>query len=131
MAEIKHKMSGEVLASGEGTVKEVVEQAVKEGADLVGADLRGADLRGADLRQADLRGADLRGADLTGTCFDPEATCLAYTCAVCGVVAITAEPVHSLDEGTPLTCDKCGGKTVVKLVPVTGEPDATKGGDDA
>ena len=116
MAEIKHKMSGEVLASGEGTVKEVVEQAVKEGADLVGAYLVGA---------------DLRGADLTGTCFDPEATCLAYTCAVCGVVAITAEPVHSLDEGTPLTCDKCGGKTVVKLVPVTGEPDATKGGDDA
>ena len=46
------------------TVKESVEAAVKNDADLRSADLRTADLRGADLRDANLSGADLRGADL-------------------------------------------------------------------
>jgi len=50
----------------DNTIKETVEKARNEGADLRGADLRGADLRGAYLRGAYLRGADLRGADLRG-----------------------------------------------------------------
>jgi hypothetical protein len=58
------------------TLKECVEEAVKQkanlneanlwGADLGGANLRGANLWGAVLSEANLRGADLRGADLKG-----------------------------------------------------------------
>jgi hypothetical protein len=56
------------------TIKDTVEAAVRDCADLDCADLRGADLRGADLRgvdlcDADLRGADLRGANLGGADF--------------------------------------------------------------
>ena len=83
--EIKNRWTGSKLFEYEkenNTLKDTIEQAVKNGAylggadligaylggaDLRGADLRGADLRGADLRGADLRGADLRGADLRGT----------------------------------------------------------------
>jgi uncharacterized protein YjbI with pentapeptide repeats len=53
------------------TIREVVQKAVSEGANLrranlVGANLRGADLRGAYLEGANLRGADLEGANLEG-----------------------------------------------------------------
>ena len=44
------------------TIKDTVEHAVKEKADLSSADLRYADLRSADLRYADLSSADLRSA---------------------------------------------------------------------
>ena len=47
-------------------IKELLEKAVKGGADLEGADLRGVNLRGAYLEGADLRGAYLEGADLRG-----------------------------------------------------------------
>jgi len=46
------------------TIKEAIELAIKENADLWNADLRNADLRNADLRNANLRNADLRNADL-------------------------------------------------------------------
>ena len=52
------------LEKENNTIKETLEQAVKENADLEGADLEGADLRNSDLRNADLEGADLEGADL-------------------------------------------------------------------
>ena len=39
---------------------------------------------------------------------------LAYLCAECGGFAYTS--ADSLDSGTMLTCDKCGGKTVVLLL---------------
>ena len=62
------------------TVKETVEEAVRQGVSLRGANLTyvnlsGADLRGADLREsylyrADLTGADLTGADITNCYFD-------------------------------------------------------------
>ena len=67
------------LEKENNTIKETLEQAVKENADLEGADLEGADLRnsnlinsnlrnsnleGANLRYADLEGANLRYADL-------------------------------------------------------------------
>ena len=52
--------------SKNNTIKETVEKAVKDGADLRGAYLRGAYLRGAYLSGADLRGAYLRGAYLRG-----------------------------------------------------------------
>ena len=48
----------------DNTLKQTLEKAVSEGANLRGADLTGADLTGADLRGADLTGANLRGADL-------------------------------------------------------------------
>ena len=47
------------------TIKDTVEHAVKEKADLSYADLRYADLRSANLRYADLRSADLRSANLS------------------------------------------------------------------
>ena len=46
------------------TIKDTVEHAVKEKADLISADLSSADLRYADLRSADLSSADLSSADL-------------------------------------------------------------------
>jgi Pentapeptide repeats (8 copies) len=60
-------IAGNILfSSSVFTVKDLLVEAAKSGADLHGADLHGADLRGADLHGADLRGADLRGADLHG-----------------------------------------------------------------
>ena len=62
--------------SKDNTIKQTVERAVGESADLrgayleraylEGADLRGADLRGAYLERAYLEGADLEGAYLRG-----------------------------------------------------------------
>ena len=46
------------------TIKNAVEQAVKEKVSLRSADLRSADLRSADLRSADLYSADLYSANL-------------------------------------------------------------------
>ncbi len=55
----------------DNTIKDTLEKAINEGADLHGADLSeaklyGADLRGVDLSGAKLYGADLRGVDLSG-----------------------------------------------------------------
>ena len=47
------------------TIKETVEKAIKENADLSYADLSSADLSSANLRSANLRSADLRSADLS------------------------------------------------------------------
>jgi hypothetical protein len=48
------------------SVKELLEAAVKDTANLQGANLRDADLQGANLRDANLRDANLRDADLQG-----------------------------------------------------------------
>ena len=58
---------GKVLFTYEAekaTIKDAVEQAVKEKVSLMYADLRSADLRSANLRLADLYSANLRSADL-------------------------------------------------------------------
>jgi hypothetical protein len=63
-------IGGSVLFSLEkedNTMRQTLEQAVKEGADLRCADLRGAYLEGAYLEGADLRGAYLEGTNLGGT----------------------------------------------------------------
>ncbi len=67
MIEIKH-INGKVLyvAQDAKVVREAVEKAVSEGANLRGANLEGANLRGAYLRGAYLEGANLRGANLEG-----------------------------------------------------------------
>ena len=54
------------LEKENNTIKETLEQAVKENANLEGADLRNANLEGADLINSNLEGADLRNADLEG-----------------------------------------------------------------
>ena len=55
-----------ILYTGDGeTLKEVLMQAVADGADLSGADLYKADLYRADLYGADLSGANLSGANLS------------------------------------------------------------------
>jgi len=59
---------GKVLFTYEkenATIKDAVEQAVKEKANLSSADLRSADLSSANLSSADLRLADLSSADLS------------------------------------------------------------------
>ena len=55
MVEIKHRVTGAVLCTGE-TIRAAVEANLKK--------LHGANLRGADLGDANLRGAHLRDADL-------------------------------------------------------------------
>ena len=46
------------------SIKDTLQEAIKQGADLRGADLQGADLQEANLRGANLQGADLEGASL-------------------------------------------------------------------
>ena len=67
--EIKNRLSGSIIfeyTKENNTIKETIEKAIKDSADLGGANLRGANLRGADLRGANLRYADLGGANLRG-----------------------------------------------------------------
>ena len=52
------------LEKENNTIKETLEQAVKENADLEGADLEGADLRNSNLRNSNLRNSNLEGANL-------------------------------------------------------------------
>ena len=60
--EIKNRWTDSVIFNGEYyTIKEAVEAAVKQGANLRGANLRGANLGGANLEGANLRGAYLGG----------------------------------------------------------------------
>ena len=64
---------GDVLFTHEckdNSVKETLEEAVRQHVRLRGANLRYADLDGANLRYADLDGADLDGADLDGANLD-------------------------------------------------------------
>lgn len=71
MIEIKN-IRGEILFKHDSdSLKEAIEEAVKDKTDLRIADLRGANLRVANLRgaylvEANLEGADLEGADLLG-----------------------------------------------------------------
>ena len=67
--EIKNRWTGSILFEYEkenNTMKDTVEKAVKQNANLEGANLEGANLRGADLEGANLGGADLGGANLGG-----------------------------------------------------------------
>jgi hypothetical protein len=65
--EIKNRFSVIFEYSKENnTIKETVEKAVKEGANLNGANLNGANLVGANLVGANLVGATLYGANLVG-----------------------------------------------------------------
>lgn len=62
--EIKNRWTGSILFEYEkedNTLKNTVEKAVKERADLSEAYLRGANLEGANLEGAYLKGADLSG----------------------------------------------------------------------
>ena len=88
--EIKNRWNGNVIFTYEkenATIKDAVEQAVKEGvnlsysnlsgsdlsysnlrgSDLIGSDLSGSDLSGSDLIYSNLSGSDLRGSDLIGS----------------------------------------------------------------
>ena len=67
--EIKNRWTGDVLFEYEkenNTLKDTVEKAIENRANLGGANLKGADLYGANLKGADLGGADLYGANLEG-----------------------------------------------------------------
>ena len=77
---IKNRFSDEVIYEYEAeSVKEAVEKAVKEKANLSRANLReanlwGADLSGANLREANLIGADLREANLNAVFYRTKVT---------------------------------------------------------
>ena len=65
--EIKSRYTGNVLFEYEkenNTIKETLEKAIKEGANLKGANLEEANLEGAYLEGANLEGANLEGAYL-------------------------------------------------------------------
>ena len=63
--EIKNRYTNEVIYSCEAeTIKESIEKAVKENANLENADLRNADLRNAYLINANLKNANLENAYL-------------------------------------------------------------------
>ena len=65
--EIKNRWTGSVLFEYEkenNILRDTVEEAIKEGADLEGADLEGANLIEANLEGANLKGANLEGANL-------------------------------------------------------------------
>ena len=64
--EIKTLTGAVLFQSTKETIKEAVEEAVSQDANLEGANLEGANLRDAYLRGAYLRGANLEGADLRG-----------------------------------------------------------------
>ena len=75
--EIKNRYTGKIIHSGDfNSMKELVEDAIKnkinlryaylEGANLEGANLEGADLRYANLYGINLRDANLRDAYLSG-----------------------------------------------------------------
>jgi len=65
--QIKNRWTGNIIfkySSEKNTIKDTLEKAVEDDADLRGANLYGANLYGADLSGADLSGANLRGANL-------------------------------------------------------------------
>ena len=67
--EIKNKLTREIIfeySKENNTLKDTVEQAVKEKKSLNGANLNGANLYGASLNGANLNGANLYGANLNG-----------------------------------------------------------------
>ena len=79
--EIKNRWTQSAIYSSDGTIKSVLLEAIKNGANLSRADLHGAALHGVDLSEtnlhkaalygsylsgANLRGADFSGADLCG-----------------------------------------------------------------
>ena len=69
---IIHRHNNAVLFEGNyDSIKQAVEAAHKEGANLTEADLTGANLTGADLTGANLYRADLTEAGLTGVKFKP------------------------------------------------------------
>ena len=96
--EIKNRWTGSILFEYEkenNTVKDTVEEAIKQGADLSGTNLRGANLRGANLIEANLieanlieanlsganlSGADLRGANLRGAIYNEDTAFFAMAC---------------------------------------------------
>ena len=68
--EIKNRWTGSVLFEYEkenNTLKETLEKAIEEGANLEGANLKGANLKGTNLKGANLKGTNLEGTNLEGT----------------------------------------------------------------
>lgn len=63
-------IDGEILFTytcDNNSLKETIEQAIRQNINLRGADLRDINLSGSDLNHANLRYADLRGANLRET----------------------------------------------------------------
>lgn len=70
MYEIRKWDTGEVIFSGMGHPRQVVQDAVNEGRSLYRADLRGLYLYGVNFNGADLAEAMLDNADIEGCTFE-------------------------------------------------------------
>ena len=106
--------SGDVLyehTCEENSVRNTVEEAVKNDANLHNANLRNANLRFAYLRGADLRGADLSGADLSG------ANLRGADLSKVKADHITAMFFSQCPDGEFVGYKKAGGKIVKLLIP--------------
>ncbi len=65
---IRNRYTGEVIFEDDAkTIRETVENAIKQKSDLRRSDLRGSDLSGSNLRGSDLRGSNLSWSDLRGS----------------------------------------------------------------
>ena len=118
--EIISWISGNILfASDLETMREAVQDAVRQKAFLGGADLRGADLRGANLTGAHLGGADLRRANLTGACLggatlvEANLTGANLRGADLGEVDLTGANIDYID--WPMSCRSRGMKLDLRL----------------
>ena len=113
--EIKNRWTRSILFEYEkenNTMKDTLEEAVKqranlrgaylEGAYLRGANLEGADLKGAYLEGADLKGANLRGADLKGAYLEGADLKGAYLCFTDNEILDKDEIINEFTNNTNL-----------------------------
>ena len=117
--EIK-KINGEIIFKADkGNVKDLVEEAVKCGADLSGADLGGAYLSGANLSGAYLSGANLRGADLSGAYLSSANLSSANLSGadLCGAKNIPFIPLYCPSDGEFTGWKKVQGKLIELRIP--------------
>ena len=121
MVQIKSWKTGEVLFEYEGTIKEAVEEAVRQGISLKDADLSGAyllfaDLRGANLESANLFRATLAYADLRGAKFERAIFKNAILDYVKGLTD-SIMPLVCPSEGSFIAWKKVGNKLVKLEIP--------------
>ena len=70
--EIKNRFTGKIIfefSKENNTIKDTVEEAVRQKISLIGASLKGASLIGASLDYASLNDASLKGASLIGASY--------------------------------------------------------------
>ena len=101
-----------------GSIREAVETAVKDGANLEGANLYGANLRCANLRCANLYGANLEGANLEGAKYQNRLLWKnrpILQLGPCGRYGRSTVVFFFADGGDPLICCGCFKGTIAQF----------------